>query len=61
MTDLLKNNSCLIINPIISQGVQIVNEFDHFLELINVLNNDVLMITVNDSQQLDPLGSQGSH
>lgn len=57
--NLLKRTNALILNPIISQAVKICEDYDHFLDEVDIRSKTLLMIPVNNAE--NPNTEGGSH
>lgn len=56
---LLVSKSSLILNPLIVHAVKCTEDFDHFLDPLNIKERNVLILPINDSKKLIHAG--GSH
>lgn len=55
----LNSKNVIIMNPLIGQAIKICEDFEHFLEPLEIKNKQILIIPINDSENTG--GEGGSH
>lgn len=58
---IMNKKCCLIVNPTVSHAIKSIDDYSHFVDPLQIHGKELLIIPINDSEQLYPIGSQGSH
>ncbi|KAG8296555.1 hypothetical protein J6590_054371 [Homalodisca vitripennis] len=57
----IDNTKILLMNPIISQAIKCLSDFEHVLDKVELQGKTHIVIPVNDSPAVDKPGGSGSH